>query len=217
LAVDFHQYIFDGLEGLFRGQDLVEAVAGFDGAVADAQQGLVRVLEQVSLDGGLGVFAVGGSFMDGRHQRELGHLAAERGDDLLRRRRADAGQRGQPFGVLALDGVGDLADWANEGFHGLAGTDLVDGAEELEELQLRLGDEADQPWDHAALHGIAFEELAGVEGHLLAVLALDLAADEVGDQELILDGADLEPRFFIQHAIELAGHARDHSGVVPRL
>src|SRR5687767_9743920 len=77
-VVDGQQDLLDALEALAGGEDLVEAVAGFAGPVADAEERLVGVLDEVAVDGGAGGrrFGAGGARLGrGRHQRELRHLA----------------------------------------------------------------------------------------------------------------------------------------------
>ena len=53
--------------------------------------------------------------------------------------------------------------------------------------------------------------MAREQRDFFAVLMLDRPAHELGDQHLIFDGADLEPKLIVEHAVELAGDFRDHN------
>ena len=145
-----------------------------------------------------------------RHQGELGHFAAERGHDLLGRRGADAGQRRQPLGILSLDGVGDLAHRTDQRLDRFADADLVHGAEQLEELQLGLIHEADEPRHHPALHRVAVVIFTCVESEFLAGEVLHLPADELRHEHLVFERPNLQPHFLVQHAVEPACDAGNH-------
>ena len=100
------------------------------------------------------------------------------------------GSDGEQRGVLLLDGRGHFLDRPDHRPQGLLHPHAVDRAEQLEELPLDLAEEADQPRRHAALHRVAFEVLDRVQADLLAELALQLAAGELGNEDLVLEGPD---------------------------
>ena len=91
--------------------------------------------------------------------------------------------------VLLFDGDGHLFDRPDHCPQGFANPDAVDRAEQLEEFPLHLAEESDQAGRHAALHGIAFEILDGVQADLLVQQALELPAGIFGDQHLVLERA----------------------------
>jgi hypothetical protein len=129
---------------------------------------------------------------------------------LLGSRGANAWKRRQPLGVLPLDGVGDFAHRANEGLHCFADANFVNRAEKVEEIQLDFVHETDEPWDHAVRDGVSFEEMACVERHLLPVLMLQEATNELGDQHRVFERSDLEPNLVVLHAIDDTGDFGNH-------
>src|SRR5262249_6382416 len=89
-------------------------------------------------------------------------------------------------------------------------------AEQLEELLLRLGQEADQPRHHLAVSRIAVEVVAGVKGDLLSVFVLQRPADELRDENLVLQRPDLQADLLIENAIHVSGDFRDHFASLAR-
>ena len=143
--------------------------------------------------------------------RELGHLPLQGGDDLFGGGRADAGERRKPACILPADGVGDLLDRPGHCLQRLLHADLLDGAEQLEELQLGLGVEADPTRHEAAAGGVAFKIFTNVEGHFLAAPQLDVPAHRFRHEHLILERTDFEPYLIVEHLREYAGHLGYHA------
>src|SRR5205085_7128240 len=94
-----------------------------------------------------------------------------------------------------------------------ANTHLVHGAKQLEKLQLRLGNEADQARHDAALHRVAVEVIVRVQRDFLTVAVLYLAADKIGNQDLIFERSDLDANLLIQDPIQYAGDLRNHANL----
>src|SRR2546422_1456765 len=98
-----------------------------------------RILELLEHLQGLGLQLGGGLALNrkryiARGQRELGHLAAQLGDDALGGLRADAGQSGQKSSVAAFDGLGDFVKWLHEAFERLHESHSWHRGERLEEF-----------------------------------------------------------------------------------
>ena len=85
----------------------------------DTQQRLIGIFQHIAFDIGRRRFrhrpVSGRRWIGVMHERIASDLAPKGGDDLLRRGRADAGQTGQPFRVLPLNGVGDLTHRTHQG------------------------------------------------------------------------------------------------------
>ena len=108
-------------------------------------------------------------------------------------------------GVLLLDRRGHFLDRTDHRPEGLFDPHPIDRAEQVEEFPLDLAAEADQPRRHAPLHGVAFEVVDRVQADFLADLALQLAAAELGDENLVLERADAERDDVLFQGDQLAG------------
>src|SRR5262249_18551354 len=116
-----------------------------------------------------------------------------------------------PFAVLALDGVGNLLDWSHQSLDRLACANLVHGAKQLKELQLKLRQETEQSRHHLTLHRIAVKKMTGVQSHLMTDMVLKGTAHKIGHAHLILEGAGLQAHLFLQNSAQQAGNSGNHA------
>ena len=93
---------------------------------------------------------------------------------------------------------------------GFLRADLLDRAEQLEELQVEFGQEADSPGDEPTAGRVAFEVLGEVERNLPAGVQLQLSANGLRDEHLVLERPDLDAGLVIQNAGQGAGHSGEH-------
>ena len=112
--------------------------------------------------------------------------------------------------ILPLDRIRNVSDGPHQRLEGLADPHLVDRAEQIEELQLRLAGKADQPRHHPAMSGVAFQIFAGVQRQFLAQPALNRSAHEFRHHHLVFEGLNLQADFLVKDAIEHAGHLGNH-------
>ena len=99
------------------------------------------------------------------------------------------GSADRPLASWSAISGGHVAHRSHHGPQGLADADAIDRAEHLEELAFHLRQEPDQARRQFALGRVPFQVMHGVQADVRAQPVLQLAAHEVGDQHLVVEGA----------------------------
>ena len=202
--IQLGQQVFDRFELLTRFENCVDLLPSIDGRVSQADERSIRLLHDRLLTGLLG------RQVASDHQRELGHLATQLGNDSLGSRGADAGKRGQFFDVLLFDGNGNLAHRTDHRSQSSLHTDAVHRADALEEFLLRIVEEADQTRRQSApLLRISFEVLDGPQADVLIETPLKLSPHELWNEDLVLERPNRQRRFAAGEMNQSAGDAGD--------
>ncbi|MEY3176709.1 MAG: hypothetical protein RLZZ436_4623 [Planctomycetota bacterium] len=161
----------------------------------------------------IGAIIGGIGYACGDHQGEAGHFPSEFGDDAFGHGGADARESTQGFHILFFDGNGDFADGADHGAKRFFDTDAVDGADLFEEFEFRIVHETDDAGCKPALLWVTFEEFDGAKADFLVELGLQLSADDIREQDFIVEASDAYGGSLFGKCDKRSGDAIDQESV----